>query len=36
MVILGVDIQVLIIGLGSIVVGFAFMIGPASSKAVEV
>jgi Mechanosensitive ion channel len=36
MAILGVDIQTVIIGLASIVVSFAFMIGPASSKALEV
>lgn len=36
MAIIGVNIQALLIGLGSLVVSFAFMIGPASSKYLEV
>ncbi len=33
---LGVDIQALVIGAGSIIVSFAFMIGPTSSNYLEV
>jgi hypothetical protein len=36
MSILGVDMHAMIIGLGSITVSLAFMIGPATSRAVEV
>ena len=36
MSILGVDMLAMIIGLGSITVSLAFMIGPATSRAVEV
>lgn len=36
MAVLGVDLEALIIGLGTVLVSFAFMIGPTSSNYLEV